>query len=243
MAALVLPILGLDFCLDAQEPRAVEFDVASIKPNTSGDLGMSINNSKGLWRANNITPEWLIVNAYDILPEQLIGAPPWTGSERFDIEGKFDQDAVNARSADSRQYQLRLQALLASRFQFQMHRESREWQSYVLVVGKRGPKMKPSKGGGGSGRSSRGHMESKGLTMENLAANLASLLGRPVVDQTGLAGKFDFTLDYEEEGQPVETHAPSLVAAVQEQLGLKLEVKKAPVEMLVVDRVERPSEN
>jgi uncharacterized protein (TIGR03435 family) len=244
VALFAAAVLSIDAQLSSQAPKpAIEFEVASVKPNKSGDGGMNINTSKGMWRASNISVEWLKVNTYEILPQQIVGAPGWTGSERFDIEGKFDPDESIPGPERSRQYQLRLQALLSTRFQLQMHRETKEWQSYVLVAGKRGPKLKPSEGDGGSMRSTNGHMECQGTTMENLAGNLALRLGRPVVDQTGLAGKFDFTLDYEEEGQATEGYAPSLVTAVQDQLGLKLESKSAPVEMLVVDHVERPSGN
>lgn len=239
IAALAIPTVRVG----AQQSAPAEFDVASIKPNKSGEGGMSINTTKGLWRATNITPEWLIINSYDVLPEQIISAPQWIHNERFDIEGHYDPEQTIPGFEKSDLYKARLQALLATRFQFQLHRETKDWQSYILIAGKNGPKLKASQDGGSSMRSSNGHLECKGMTMENLASNLAFHLGRPVVDQTGLAGRFDFTLDYEEEGQQPETHAPSLFAALQDQLGLKLDAKKAPVKMLVVDRIEQPSAN
>ena len=249
MKSLAIVLAGLRLC--AQTPAAAEFEVASIKPNKSASGGVSIHHSDGLWRATNISVKTLLQNAYDVLPEQVQGAPTWIESERFDIEAKFevnpggDKGNVNAQ---------RLQALLASRFQLRVHRQTKEWQAYALVVAKNGHKLTPAKEERDSMRSTNGHMEFKGVDLENLARNLAGRLGRPVSNQTGIDGKFDFVLDFEPEGQArppdkdnpapgADSRKPSLFTAVQDQLGLKLESRKAPVEMLVIDRVDRPTDN
>ena len=230
----------------------IEFDVASIKPNKSGFGGMGIHNTHGLWRAENISVRNLLINAYDILPEQIAGAPAWLEAERFDIEGRFEVTPESEKAGASGQ---RLQALLASRFQFRTHRETKEWQANVLVVARKGSMLKPSTEEKMSMTSNNGRMDVKAGTLDNLARNLAFRLGRPVVNQTGLDGKFDFILEFEPEGQQgsiadsnnpiagIDARKPSLFTALQDQLGLKLESRKAPVELLVIDRIERPTEN
>jgi uncharacterized protein (TIGR03435 family) len=257
-SALALAVAISCLSLAAQPPQpAVEFEVASIKPNKSGSDSSGTNSNKGMWRATNVTVRNLIINAYDVLTEQVVGAPSWIDSERFDIEARYDEAPSLNRTEEIQAQRMRLQALLASRFQFQIHRETKEWQAYALVSGKKGPKLTPTerKGDGSSMRASRGHREWKGVNMDNLSHNLARRLGRPVVNETGLEGRFDFTLDFEPEGQAVrmsdksnpigsgEPTLPSLFTAVQDQLGLKLESRKVQVELLVVEKVERPSEN
>ena len=241
--------------LVAQQHPAFEFDVAAIKPNKMGGKRSGVDSAPGLWKADNVTVKSVIMNAYEVLPDQISGAPSWLDSERFDIEAKFEQDPAESKLDESKQTKLRLQALLASRFQFQMHRETREWQSYVLVKGKKGLKLTPTKRTEGSSmHSNNGHLECNGVNMENLARGLAGRLGRPIVDETGLDGRFDFTLDFEPDAPAragdkdnpaggVDANRPSLFTALQDQLGLKLESRKAQVEFLVVDRIERPSGN
>ena len=247
-------ILTVECPVTAQPATAgVEFEVASIKPNKSNSNSMRISSNNGVWRATNTTVKTLLINAYEVLPEQIIGVPSWADSDRFDIEAKAELDEAADKPGVANQNKVRLQGLLASRFQLQVHRETKEWQSYVLVTGKKRTKLTPAVDGKSSMQSNNGHMEFKASDLENLARNLAFRLGRPVVNQTGIEGKFDFTIDFEpEDGRVpgkenpisgVETSRPSLFTAVEDQLGLKLESRKAPVEMLVVDRIERPSVN
>lgn len=215
------------------------------------------DSTPGLWKADSVTVKSLITIACEVLPDQISGAPAWSDSERFDIEAKFEQDPALSGAEESKQIKLRIQALLASRFRFEMHRETKDWQSYILVSGKSGkkaPKLTLSKRAEGSSmHSNNGHLECTGVSMESFAKGLTARLGRPLVDETGLVGRFDFTLDFEPETVAaqaerdghvggVETR-PSLFTAVQDQLGLKLESRKAPVQILVVDRVGRPSDN
>ena len=251
-----LPLLAaVALSLDAQQHAAFEFDVAAIKANKIGGKRSGIDSTPGLWKADNVTVKSLIMSAFEVLPDQISGAPSWLDSERFDIEAKYEHDPAVSGSEESRQSGLRLQALLASRFQFQMHRETREWQAYVLVTGKKGPRLTPTKRSEGSSmRSNTGHLECTGVSMENLARGLAGRLGRPVLNATGLEGRFDFTLDFEPDAPAragdkdnpiggVDASRPSIFTALQDQLGLKLESRKAPVEFVVVDRDARPSEN
>ena len=252
----LLPLLAAAaFSLAAQQHTVFEFDVAAIKHNKMGGKRSGFDSTPGLWKADNVTVKSVIMNAYEVLTDQISGAPSWLDSERFDIEAKFEQDPGTSKQDESKEARLRLQALLASRFQFQMHRETREWQAYVLVKGKKGPKLTPTKRSEGSSmHSNNGHLECNGVSMENLARGLAGRLGRPVVNETGLEGRFDFTLDFEPDAPVraadkdnlaggVDANRPSMFTALQDQLGLKLESRKANVEFLVVDRVERPSGN
>jgi uncharacterized protein (TIGR03435 family) len=155
--------------------------------------------------------------------------------------------------------QQKLQALLADRFQLSIHRETKEQPLYALVIGKSGSKLQESQ----SKHDARhmmmggGDFEGQGVPLEMLTAALSRQLGRPVIDHTRLKGHYDFKLEWTPEpGQsggplppgvegppPADLNGPSLFTAIQEQLGLRLESQKGPVDVLVVDRVEKPSEN
>ncbi len=233
-----------------------QFEVATIKPNHSPDP----NNDKGYWRAvkgdeikitmRNGNLLAFIEEAYGVKPYQITG-PDWLKSERFDIV---------AIASHVRKDQLRpmLQSLLKERFKLEVHRESKVLPVYALVQGKNGAKIQAIKPDGESGVwDGIGKLTAKKITMTHFAETLSSQMDRPVVDTTGLEGVFDFTLEYtKQEVQPkfnadgVGTAAPdlesgqSIFSALQEQLGLKLESRKAPVEMLVIDHAEKePTEN
>ena len=238
----------------AQTPPLAEFDVASIKLNKSNSGNSGIRTVAGLLRMENTTVRSLLVNALGILDEQIVGTPPWISSERYDIEAKYEVDEKASRLEVGKANNARLQALLVSRFNLKFHRETKELQTYALVVGKKGPKLKSSTlSEDFSMHSSNGHWEFKGADMEGVARNLSHRLGRLVVNETALEGKFDFTLDFDQELRTemradnpiagIEARKPSLFTAVQDQLGLKLEARKSPVDMLVVDRIGRPSDN
>jgi uncharacterized protein (TIGR03435 family) len=249
--ALVLLALSMR----AQQPKTVEFEVAAIKPNLQGGKRSGIDNTQGFWKADNVTVRFLITYAYQVLPDQISGAPAWLDADRYDIEARYEQDAALSGKQDAEQTRMRLQALLASRFQFEMHRQSKEWQAYVLVAGKKGAKLTPTERKEGSSmHSNNGHLEAQGVSMEDFARGLAARLTRPVINETGLEGRFDFKLDYDPEvaarmgekenpSPGADVQSPSLFTALQDQLGLKLESKKVPVEFLVIERVERPSGN
>ncbi len=192
----------------------------------------------------------LIRVAYDVRNYQLAGGPNWVNDDAYDIAAKAEGD--NTLSVD--QVRKLLQALLADRFQLKLHRETREMPVYSLVVGKNGQKVQ-------AGTGDQFHMNvtrrpgqtliavSKG-SMAQLSATLSSQVGRPVMDRTGLKGGYDFKLSFAPESLQADPNAaasdstaPSIFTAVQEQLGLRLDSTKAPVEVLVIDHVERPSEN
>jgi uncharacterized protein (TIGR03435 family) len=151
---------------------------------------------------------------------------------------------------------LRIQALLADRFQLQLHRETKELPLYALVVDKNGPKLQEPANGRKEMdfETGRGQLKARNIPMPYLTRYLSRGLGRVVVDKTGLGGKYDFALTWDPEEirvsappvdvpPPSDSNAPSIFTALEEQLGLKLESRRGPVDVLVIEHVERPSEN
>lgn len=273
----------------SQLETAPAFEVASVKPNHTGDRGVSIMNAPGgRLSAKNVALSMLIRIAYKVQDFQVTGGPSWISSERYDIEAKPEGSADpdmrkltdDQREAAMDRQRLRLQALLADRFKLTLHRDTKELPVYALVVAKNGPKLQqstvspsppeapnaqgPPKGPfkGQGMRMGRGDLTANSVRLSFLAEALSNQLGRTVVDKTGLTGLYDFTLKWTpDEGQgqmfkgpgdgregadappPPDASGPSLFTAIQEQLGLKLESQKGPVEILVIDHVERPTEN
>ena len=216
-----------------------EFEVASVKRNTSGDHRSSTHTSKGEVIMRNVPLKQCIERAYDIKDYALSG-PDWLTSERYDIVAKPPSNT------QVEQLQLMLRRLLAERFQLKVHRESKVVSAYALVAGKNGPKLQQVEASGGSHmNSSRGQMTAQKVSMSQLADFLARQLDRPVVDRTEIKGVFDLKLEWTEESQSTDgASGPSIFTAVQEQLGLRLQAQKLPVEILVVDNVEKvPTEN
>jgi uncharacterized protein (TIGR03435 family) len=230
----------------AAAQTAPAFEVASIKAHP-GEITFSSDPSiKGSQVvATAVTLRDLLTYAYAVRYDQLDGAPPWAGSEHYDLvaRGPGDQRPTVEQAREM------MRTLLAERFQLQTHRETRDVPSYALVVAKGGHKLKPSTeptGGGHTRASAKGmHMETTRGTTEALASQLSNTAGRPVVNRTGLDGYWAYTFDWIAANRPVtgESDAPSMFTAIQEQLGLKLEPVKAPFDMLIVDRAERPSQN
>jgi len=221
-----------------------EFDVTSIKPNQSGSDGTSINTLPGgRFVATNASLKMLIESAFGVKDFQIAGGPRWLDATSYDIEAKVDR---NGRMSDEelRPY---LQALLADRFKLKFHRETKEVSVYSLVVGKTGSKLAEHTGTGepsgrtlfGSGKAS---MSATKVTTKKIAEVLSQVLSRTVVDNTGLSGMYDLKLEWVPD-QTAESTGPSIFTALQEQLGLKLESTRGPVEVLIIDSAEKPSEN
>jgi uncharacterized protein (TIGR03435 family) len=144
-----------------------------------------------------------------------------------------------------KQSQLMLQALLADRFALKVHHETKDLPIYELTVAKGGCKMKqtaPDSSGGNAVYSS-GKITAHSVSVESLAVNLSFTVGRVIVNKTGLEGGYDLTLEYAPDGADASDKRPSIFTALEEQLGLKLVPAKGPVDVIVVDHVERPSEN
>jgi bla regulator protein blaR1 len=235
------------------EKATPKFEVASIKPSDPSVNGFRIQTAPGgRFIATGVTVKFLIQQAYGVREFQIVGAPGWIDTARFDLNAKSDEETATQRDA----MPLRMRALLAERFNLQFSRETREMQVYALVVAKGGPKLKETEVGPENGSMSigRGRMIVKGAGTAAIAVQLSQSLGRIVHDKTGLTGKYDFKLEWTPEGQPIgpkdgdtpssiDSSGPTLFTALQEQLGLKLESTKGPVEVLVIERVEKPTEN
>jgi uncharacterized protein (TIGR03435 family) len=243
--------------------KPLTFDVISVKPNPSGLPDAQMRMNPDGFAATNIQIHVLLLQAFQLHEEQLVGDPKWASNDRWDIDARIAAEDMSAlKSLDFHQQLGMFQAILVERFGLKVHHETRELTVYALVVANGGPKMTPStlrpsdsagiQGEPGVLHPGRGKETGRGTTMEFLARDLSLQLGRKVVDRTGLAGRYDFTLTWTPDdsvavtGGGVEsgaTQGPSLFTAVQEQLGLKLELVKAPVDVVVIDHIEKPSEN
>ncbi|MFZ0745623.1 MAG: TIGR03435 family protein [Terracidiphilus sp.] len=167
------------------------------------------------------------------------GKAPWLDSEQYDVIAKSEGDAT----ISSEQLKPMLKQLLQQRFHLKLHHETRLLQGYALVVAKGGPRLNPAKDDPPHGYVAQGSLRGWNMPLQSLAGMLASPLGRPVVDDTGLKGDFDFKLDYAPD-QATDSSLPSIFTAIQEAIGLKLRSQKVPVDALVVDQVDRvPTEN
>ncbi len=238
-----------------------KFEVASVKPSDPNVRGGRITRTAGNGLvAVNMTLRALVLFAYDVPGFQVSGGPGWQASEHFDIVAKpaTGDDGKGDEKADINVVRARTRALLAERFGLVVHRESKELASYELGVGKNGPKMKATSGEGDGITRDRGVLTGSGAEMNSLSRVLVMIVGRPVVDRTGLTAKYDFKLEWADDGggglkkdgtlglptDPAgETAGPSIFTALQEQLGLKLESTKAPVEMVIIDKAEKPTAN
>jgi uncharacterized protein (TIGR03435 family) len=193
----------------------------------------------------------LIMYAYDLKPYQVaLSTSPhetWYGEVWYDIAAKAEGDATPSKD----EFRAMVRSLLADRFKLQVHREKKEMPVYALVVAKNGPKLKPSANGtehqsrlGVKGRNYEVTMHK--VTMDEIISMIRNaFLDRPVVDQTGLRETYDATLTYTPNlpNRTAELTDISIFSAVEEQLGLKLAPQKAMIDMLIVDHVEKPSEN
>jgi uncharacterized protein (TIGR03435 family) len=252
---------------EAQSPPPAappSFEVASVKRNTSGDLNSGFDaRPGGIVVASNVTLRSLIRVAYQIQVSQIEGGPAWLDSDRFDINAKAGGPARQEQLVSM------LKTLLGERFKLVVHTETREMQVLALVLarsdGRLGNQLRRSTvdcdalraksdgplrpGPDGmpvcAGRSRAGLINARGVTMAEVARNITSLAQSYVIDRTGLTGGYDFDLQFEPDagaGEPRKEFAdnPSFSTALQEQLGLKLERQRGPVEFLVIDRAQQP---
>jgi uncharacterized protein (TIGR03435 family) len=234
--------------MPAQTPgpdKKAEFEVASIKPTATMDGSLTSDFTPGGgFTCRNLTVQVLLRIAYEVQDYQFSGGPGWIASTGFDIQAR----AAAGTGERSRQQVLQmLQSLLADRFHLVLHRETRQLPVYNLVVGKTGPRLQAADSTASSNFSQKmGHLNTRKMSMKTLGELLAADLKRPVRDETGLQGDFAFTLEWTRglsESDAGTSSLPSLFTAVQEQLGLKLESAKGPVEILVIDDVGIPSDN
>lgn len=231
-----------------QTAEAPAFDVASVKPSLGGGREgfrrENIEATPGSLTMRNITLKSSIAWAYHVTEIQVTG-PDWMGNQRYDIAAKA------AGPANEAQLRVMLQTLLADRFHVQLHRQVKEMAAYVLTVGKNGPKVQESKTDG----ETTIDPDRKTMTVtahrvpvSQLIDMLARIYQMPVIDQTGLTGRYDVTINaakyIPQSGDKISDPLALIQDAVQEELGLKLEARKMPVDLLIVDHAEKaPVEN
>lgn len=235
----------------AQDAPKQTFEVASIKPADPDAHGSSSNSDRRFVRIKNWTLKRLVQSAFGVQDYQVTGGPNWLDSYHFDINAKVDEAEPELKGPQAQaRTKAMLFSLLLDRFQFQFHRETKTLPIYNLVTAKSGLKLTGvDNTGSSSTNSNNGRLTAKGVSMSALAVFLSQTMERPVLDATGIPGVFDFKLEWSQQdvaakapdgNEPVR---PSIFTALQEQLGLKLESTKGPVEIIVVDHAERPSEN
>jgi uncharacterized protein (TIGR03435 family) len=238
------------------------YDVIAIHENRSGANMATVRWGDDAFVAENTTLTLLLLNAYDIRQDLISGLPAWASSVHFDVNAKIsDADVGAIKKLSPDQGRAMIAELLKERFNLSAHIETKSLPVYNLVIAKGGPRLKendtpPPTDLDAAEPSSGPHvaniwMSTTGITgvavpIAILAANLASHVQRSVIDKTGLTNKYDIHLKWrsdEQERAGVDNNAPDFFTALQEQLGLKLEPSKGPVDTLVIDHVEMPTEN
>jgi uncharacterized protein (TIGR03435 family) len=248
----------------AASAPVLEFEVATIKPNDSNSPPGALTADDGINMAN-IPLRILLGIAFGIGGDRITGGPAWI-NDRYDINAKMDPTVADAlkklNPMDRRLARQRmLQALLTDRCKITFHRDTKELPAYMLVIAKGGPKLQESKssianpdGSGVTGAmqfGAGGLMSFQAMPLTSLVQVLSLQVGRTVLDKTGLTGRYDFTWQFNQTANPgganssatSDPDAPSIFTLIQEQLGLKLESGKGDVEIIVIDHIEKPSEN
>jgi uncharacterized protein (TIGR03435 family) len=249
-AALLIPTLAQQAAPVPENaaPKTFAYEAITIKPDPTGN-GFWRNTPDG-FTTGGMPATNVIRSAFGLLTDdQIVGLPAWAKSEPLTIQAKMD--AITATALIKlppeqfiKQRQLMMQALLADRFALKVHHATKELPVYELVVAKTGSKLKRSASDiGGNIMNGSARIDAHAVSMQSFVANLSFTVGRMVVDKTGLAGGYDFTLEFAPEGADPSDPRPSLFTALEEQLGLKLIPSKGPVDVIVVDRIERPTEN
>lgn len=228
--------LALAGCALGQDavPR---FEVASVKPATVGRPGGGLATGHGRLTVANETLKRCIMGAYGLGPNQIAGGPDWLESDRFEIVAKSEHDEDGDRAL-----MLMLRTLLAERFKLSTHFETRNVPALVLEVAKKGPKLEKAEAGQARTQNGRGLIDARSITMSRFAEVLSRQMDLPVVDRTGLEGAFNLKLEWTPANAKPDG-GPSVFTALQEQLGLRLDSRKMPIEILVIDHAEKPSEN
>jgi len=217
----------------AQTPPA--FETASVKLNKTSDPASWWKVRPGGLVVYNMSIKNIVKAAYAIQDVQFSGAD-WLD------EGRYDIDAKASSRASGKELVEMLQTLLADRFKVTLHRETRQVPGYALTVAKSGLKIQPSTNENTTEHESANKFTATHIDMPRLARLVERVVKQPVVDDTHVSGGYDFVLEYARAASDDNT-LPSIFTALTEQLGLKLESRKLPVEVIVVDRAERPAEN
>jgi uncharacterized protein (TIGR03435 family) len=232
------------------------FEAASIKLNASGKPGSGISTFPARIKVINSTLKFCVEVAWNVKDFQVSGGAGWTGTDRFDI------DAVAAEPFKQGEFRTMLQALLTDRFGLVIHREMQDKPGYALVVGKNGSKLPPPIDDKSVmfSRTPAGNrtLQATSVSMSRFAEALSSALSATVVDKTGIAGEYNVSFEWTPDSSaplvlksgelapapPADAvPGPTIFTALQERLGLKLESRKVPVEVIIIDRANRPTEN
>jgi uncharacterized protein (TIGR03435 family) len=268
----------------ATTTQPLAWDAATIKPSAPDQRGSMINFTQDGIRIINVPLQVILREAFGVEDDHIFGWPSWTKTTMLDVEAKVaPDDAAKLKALSTDQRKEMLVQLFEDRCNLKLHHETRELSVYELVVAKSGVKMQASKPDPPKAQTpdpaadpvpgaapapsrhmlmmhGRGHIESVGTGMPSLAHILSGMLGRTVVDKTGLTGNFDYKLDWTPDegalamtksGDPapndtasaLENSGPSLFTAVQEQLGLKLDAVKTQADVIVIDQIEPPTAN
>jgi bla regulator protein blaR1 len=262
--------------------QPLAFDVVSIRPYPRNNMMISIRTTPDGISVGGMPMHMILREAFGVTNGQLLGEPDWVATDRYDVEGKVaPEDAPKLKQLSNEQRWTMLLPALEERCNLKFHHETRELTVYMLVIAKGGPKMQlaqpagnvapsgpmaprsgtvaapspppPPPPGPGAGIFFAG----RSATMESLAHMLSRTLGNPVIDKTGLTGKYDYRLQFAPDDSvrasmpppamggapPPETDGPSIFTALQEQLGLKLVAQKQPVDVIVIDHMDQPTAN
>ncbi len=240
-SVLVFLICGMACGQTEAIPR---FEVASVKPSTTRSGG-GVATGHGRVTVLSETLKRCIMGAYGVGPNLIAGGPAWLDSDRFEIVAKSE----HAEDGD-KELMLMLRTLLAERFKLSVHRETRTMTALVLEIAKNGPKLEKAEDGAATTKNGQNSIDATAITMSRFAEVLSRQTDLPVVDHTGLQGAFNLKLAWRpERARPTVTgvdetmERPSLADALQQQLGLRLEARKVPIEILVIDHAEQPSGN
>jgi uncharacterized protein (TIGR03435 family) len=225
------------------------WEVVTVRPSDPNETNQSFRVEGRHVLIQRQTVEYMLMVAYGLQKNQIANAPEWVKTQSFDADGVPDTEG----QPSVQQFQVMVRKLLEQRFGLKAHKEQREMEVYALRVGKDGPKLAPTKSDPNALPSQNAHggtgdrfLEFTNVSMDDFALMMLYEVQRPLVNQTGLKGRYDFNLKFtnDEQRAPTDSNAaPGLFTAVQEQLGLKLDAVKAPAPVLVVDKVERPSAN
>jgi uncharacterized protein (TIGR03435 family) len=244
--------------MPARIPPDLQFEVASLKPSTGEMRGGGIRPAPGgqKYEAVNCSIKTMITVAYRIKADQIIGGPEWLNSARYDMQAK----AEKASSPD--ELHMMLMNMLVERLNLKFHHEKREMAMYALTVDNGGPKLTPHEAPNAGDlwidvSASVLHVKMKATyaPIDYFAFRLSDFMDRPVVDMTGLHGGYDFNLEFTRElppnfpeggkinGEDPDTSGPTVYMAVKQQLGLALKAQRGPVDVIVIDHADRPTEN
>jgi len=263
IAAVTIPLaIGIIRAQTLPSPPAYTYDVVSIHRSSPDQRGQNIGpGPQGGLRMQNVTAMLMLTFAYGVRDYQIVGAPGWVSSDRFDVSFTPDKAepavrpgiSVNERQSIGSRQRQRTQAVLRDRFGLILRAETHELPIYALILAKGGHKLSPpadvNRGPNFTVDNSR--ITAANATTRMLAYNLSGVLGRPVTNDTGLDGPFDFKLEWTPDSpaqalpdEPVSaTGGPSIFTALTEQLGLRLESRRGPVPVYVIEKIEKPGEN